>query len=174
MQWNQSTFFDKAKAFENKEVKNKQLNKYYLKEKRKGQMILKKKIWKQIIAAIMACALITGTAGSNTTLAASNKKNITAASLTVKVSGKTAKERNIAGNIKPEEKTPDLDKMLDECEEIQTDTTTGETTREIRKGQTISVESISGSDTKMAIMSNGDLYCWGDNVYGQVGILIPL
>ena len=169
MQWNQSTFFDKAKAFENKEVKNKQLNKYYLKEKRKGQMILKKKIWKQIIAAIMACALITGTAGSNTTLAASNKKNITAASLTVKVSGKTAKERNIAGNIKPEEKTPDLDKMLDECEEIQTDTTTGETTREIRKGQTISVESISGSDTKMAIMSNGDLYCWGDNVYGQVG-----
>ncbi len=129
-------------------------------------MILKKKIWKQIIAVIMACALITGTSGSNTALAAGNKKNITATNLPVKVSGKTTKESSIAGNIKPEERTPELDRILNECEEIQTDGIS----KEIRKGQMMSVESISGNYyTKAAITENGDLYCWGYNRYGQVG-----
>lgn len=45
----------------------------------------------------MACALITGTAGSNTAtaLAADNKKNITATNLLAKISGKTTKESSI-------------------------------------------------------------------------------
>ena len=132
-------------------------------------MILKKKIWKQIIAAIMACTLITDTADSNIALAAGNKKNITAASQPVKVSGKNVKKSSISDNIKPEERTPELDKILNECEEIQTDTTTEKTSKEIRKGEMVSVENISGDSTKMAIMSNGDLYCWGYNACGQVG-----
>ncbi len=129
-------------------------------------MMLKRKLWKQITAIVMACAVATGTAGTNTALAAGNNKNITITNKPVKVNSKTAKESSIAENIKPEERTPELDMILEECEEIKTDGTS----REIRKGQMVSVSSISDSDyTRIAIMENGDLYCWGYNYYGQIG-----
>ncbi len=129
-------------------------------------MILKKKIWNQITAIIMACTLVTSTAGSNTALAAGNKKNITATSKPVKVNGETTKENSIAENIKPEERTPELDRILNECEEIKTDGTS----KGIRKGQIMSVESISSDSwCEAAITEDGDLYCWGYNGNGQVG-----
>ena len=129
-------------------------------------MIIKKKIWNQITAIIMACTLVTSTAGSNTALAAGNKKNITATSKPVKVNGETTKENSIAENIKPEERTPELDRILNECEEIKTDGTS----KGIRKGQIMSVESISSDSwCEAAITEDGDLYCWGYNGNGQVG-----
>ena len=127
---------------------------------------MNKKLWKRIIAIIMVCTLVAGTAGNNTVLAAVNKKNITATSKLVKVNGKTTKENSIAESIKPEERTPKLDKILNECEEVKTNGLS----KEIRKGQMISVESVSvDGNTKTAIMGNGDLYCWGYNGEGQVG-----
>ncbi len=114
----------------------------------------------------MACTLVTSTAGSNTALAAGNKKNITATSKPVKVNGETTKENSIAENIKPEERTPELDRILNECEEIKTDGTS----KGIRKGQIMSVESISSDSwCEAAITEDGDLYCWGYNGNGQVG-----
>ena len=114
----------------------------------------------------MACTLVTSTAGSNTALAAGNKKNITATSKPVKVNGETTKENSIAENIKPEERTPELDRILNECEEIKTDGTS----KGIRKGQIMSVESISSDSwCEAAITEDGDLYCWGYNLHGQVG-----
>ncbi len=127
---------------------------------------MNKKLLKRITAVIMVCTLVTSTAGSNTALAAVHKKNITDTSKPVKVNGKATKENNITESIKSEERTPELDKILNECEEIQTDGTS----KEIRKGQMMSVESISDNyNTKAAITKNGDLYCWGYNRDGQIG-----
>ncbi len=81
-----------------------------------GELMLDKRLLKQITVAIMSCTLAVGTAGINTVPA-------------------TATESSTAENI-----------------------------------ETVPVESIlhNGSPSA-AIMSNGDLYCWGDNGFGDVG-----
>lgn len=133
-------------------------------------MILKKKLWKQLTVIIVVCALVVGTTGTNVAFAANNQKdNVTAtiANLSENVDGKATNEGSIIENIKPEERTPELDKILKECKEIETD---DKSSKEIKRGQMVSVQSVlENYNTMIAILSNGDLYCWGDNEYGQVG-----
>ena len=56
-------------------------------------------------------------------------------------------------------------RVMEECKEVNPD----DFFILLKIGQVISSESFPGSDTKAVIMSNGDLYCWGYNKYGQVG-----
>ena len=110
--------------------------------------MVNKKIWKRVTAFVMACALVIGTVGTNTALAVGNGENIAVVSLL-----ENTKKDSITKNT--EEKTPELNKLLEEYEKVMPDQ---------------SVSSISMAEsTCRAIMSNGDLYCWGHNENGQVG-----
>ena len=121
-----------------------------------------KKIWKRIAAFVMACAVATSTAVPDTALAASsdNKKNVVQQQ---KSTRKSTVENNIAGNLQSQANSPELNRILNECEEVKKD----DASRTMKKGEMLSVQS--SGNTFMAIMPNGDLYCWGYNEYGQVG-----
>jgi len=129
-------------------------------------MIVNKKLWKRVAAFVMACTLVTGTAGTNTTSAARNEENIAVANWQEKISGKIAKEKDNIKNMGAKENTSELNKILKECEAVEYDNSS----KKIKKGQILLVPSVSRDEnTCMAIMPNGDLYCWGYNYYGQVG-----
>ena len=127
---------------------------------------MNKKLWKRIAAFVMTCAVATSTALPDTALAASNgnKKNAT---LQQKPTPKTTVENNNTKNLQSHENSPELSSILEECEVV------GRDSSKIEKGQMLSVSSVSNisknENTCMAIMSNGDLYCWGYNYWGEVG-----
>ena len=124
---------------------------------------MNKKLWKRAIAFVMVCVIITSIAVSNTVFAANNGEK-TIASLQQKVIGRTAAESGIARNLQLQANSLELNRILEECEEVKTDDALGK----MKKGQMLSMQSAHGH-TSMAIMPNGDLYCWGDNEYGEVG-----
>ena len=124
---------------------------------------MNKKLWKRAIAFVMVCVIITSIAVSNTVFAANNGET-TIASLQQKVIGRTAAESGIARNLQLQANSLELNRILEECEEVKTDDALGK----MKKGQMLSMQSAHGH-TSMAIMPNGDLYCWGDNEYGEVG-----
>ena len=129
---------------------------------------MKKRLWKQVTAFVMACVLITGLVEVNTTLAAGNEEKAAVMSQQKKVNGKAAKEKINTKNLweRVEQNTSELNKILEECEAVESDNLS----KKIRKGQMTSVsEGFYSGATYMAIMSNGDLYCWGLNHHGQVG-----
>ncbi|HBA97815.1 MAG TPA: hypothetical protein DCZ23_06885 [Lachnospiraceae bacterium] len=95
----------------------------------------------------MSCTLISGIPGSNTAFA-------------------TTRESSAAWNVKQEEKSQEFDRVLAKCKKVKSKSKQ----IKIRKGESISVESIPCHGIlSAAIMSNGDLYCWGLNSRGQVG-----
>ncbi len=97
---------------------------------------MKKKLWKQKISTVLVCASIISIVNTNATFTSHNGKDITIDNLPVKANNNKIKETSIKENINEEGNFPEL-----------------------KRGQIVSVESISGDDTKLAIMSNGDLYC---------------
>lgn len=113
---------------------------------RKEQTIVKKRLWKQVTAFVMACAVITGTAGTNTAFAAGNENNIAAASLPQKI----VKDNDIAKNRKAEGNTPELNKILEECKTVEQDGSSNN----IRKGQILSGTGVS------SVSMSGDYAKW--------------
>ncbi len=128
--------------------------------------MMNKRLQKQITAIVIAYALVTSTAGNNIVFAAENEESIAIVYQQENTDNIIEGESNITGNIKLKERTPELDRISNECKEVKADGNSAE----IRKGQMVSVKSVlNGYDTNAAIMENGDLYCWGNNGVGQVG-----
>ena len=128
-------------------------------------MMMNKRLQKQITAIVIAYALVTSTAGNNIVFAAENEESIAIVYQQENTDNIIEGESNITGNIKLKERTPELDRISNECKEVKADGNSAE----IRKGQMVSVKSVlNGYDTNAAIMENGDLYCWGNNGVGQV------
>ena len=77
---------------------------------------MKKQLWKQVTAFVIACAVVVpGTSDTNTALAAENENNIAAASLPKK----TVKDNDITKTERQGENTPELNKILEECEAVE-------------------------------------------------------
>ncbi len=122
------------------------------------------KSWKQKIAAILVCALVTGTISTNTAFASGSRSKIAIDNILTEASHGITKD-GIKKGIGEEQNSPEWNKILENCKEVKAD----KSFLKLKRGESMSVESISGNYTKMAILSNGDLYCWGYNGHGQVG-----
>lgn len=101
---------------------------------------MKKKLWKRIVDIMIVSVLVIGSIGLNAVSAKGNEKFTEVQEL-------------------------EYGRVLEECKEVKAD----DFFILLKIGQVISSESFLGNNTKAAIMSNGDLYCWGYNRYGQVG-----
>jgi len=126
--------------------------------------IMKQKSWKQKIATVLVCALVTGTISTNTAFASGSRGRIATDNILTEASHEITKD-GVKESIGEGQNSPEWNRILENCKEVKAD----KSSTELKRGESVSVESISRNTTKMAILSNGDLYCWGYNKYGQVG-----
>ena len=131
---------------------------------------MNKKIWKRMTSIIVALALAAGTTHIPVATAAENAAKSESVSYLVKEADQAANKENKTASVIAGKNSSKLNQIVAECEEIEQP---AKGSYEIRKGQMVSTGAVESvlmtEDNTMAIMENGDLYCWGSNKYGQVG-----